>query len=105
MQLDLASKQIKLQQKQLKGKDAEKAKAEQATCDAGMTKTTQILTAQLRDVAQDFCLEVWGEAVNAAEVNADSDLRGTDKVQYPLALRITPSSASLPPDPSYLLGT
>lgn len=51
MQLDLASKQIKLQQKQLKGKDAEKAKAEQATCDAGMTKTTQILTAQLKDVA------------------------------------------------------
>ena len=36
---------VKPQQKQLEVKDAEKAKAEQAAYDAGMTKTTQSLTA------------------------------------------------------------
>lgn len=38
-QLALAIEQTKLQQKQLEAKDAEKAQAEQATYDAGMTKT------------------------------------------------------------------
>ena len=58
MQLASAKEQIKLQQKELKGKDAEKAKAEQAMYDAGMTKTAQSLIAQLRDVAWALCLEV-----------------------------------------------
>jgi len=51
MQLASAKEQIKLQQKELKGKDVEKAKAEQAMYDVGMTKTAQSLIAQLRDVA------------------------------------------------------
>ena len=65
---------------------------------AGMTKTAQSLTAQLRDVAGVFCLQVWGEALNAVGVDADAELRETDKVYYPLALRISPSSAPSPPD-------
>ena len=36
------------------------AKVEQAAYDAGITKTTQSLTTQLKDVAQAFYLEVWG---------------------------------------------
>lgn len=44
MQLALAIEQTKLQQKQLEGKDAEKAKAQQPIYDAGMTKTAQSLT-------------------------------------------------------------
>ena len=51
-QLALAKEQIKLQLKDLEGKEAKKAKAEQAAYDAGITKPTQSLTAQLRDVAQ-----------------------------------------------------
>ena len=46
--------------KYLEAKDDEKTKAKQAAYDAGMTKTAKSLTAQLRDVAQAFCLEVWG---------------------------------------------
>ena len=44
-QLALTMVKVKPQQKQLEVKDAEKAKAEQAAYDAGMTKTTQSLTA------------------------------------------------------------
>lgn len=45
MQLALAIEQTKLQQNQLEGKDAKKAKAEQAAYDVGMTKIAQSLTA------------------------------------------------------------
>ena len=57
-QLALAMEKTKQQQKQLEDKDAEKAKAEQATYDARKTKTAQSLIAQLKDVAQAFCVEV-----------------------------------------------
>ena len=57
-QLALAMEKTKQQQKQLEDKDAEKAKAEQAAYDARKTKTAQSLTAQLKDVAQAFCVEV-----------------------------------------------
>ena len=52
--------ELKQLQKQLKAKDVEKAKVEQAAYDASMTKTAQSLTSQLRDIARAFCLEVWG---------------------------------------------
>ena len=90
----------KQQQKLLEDKDAEKAKAEQATYDVGMKKIAQSLTAQFRDVARTFCAEVQNEAFNIAGVKADSDLRGADKVYYPPALRLTPSIAPPPPNPS-----
>ena len=48
-----------------------------------MTKTTQSLTAQLRDVARAFYLEVWGEAINAIVVSVNFDLGGPDKVTIP----------------------
>ncbi|KAL0004902.1 hypothetical protein SO802_012463 [Lithocarpus litseifolius] len=68
-QLGLANEQIKCEKKQLEGKDAEKAKA----YDIGMIKTAQSLTAQLRDVARAFCIEVWGKALNAAGVSANAE--------------------------------
>ena len=61
----------KQQQKQLEAKDAERAKVELDAYDAGMTKTTKSLTAQLWDVTQAFFLEVWGEALNAVGVSAE----------------------------------
>lgn len=64
----MAIEKTKQQQKQFKAKDVEKAQEVQAAYIAGMTKTAQILTSQLRDVAQDFCLEVWNKALNVARV-------------------------------------
>ena len=87
----------KQQKKQLEDKDAKRAKAKQAAYDAGMIKTTQSLTAQLKDVARTFCAEVWSEFLNVAGVMADFNLRGVDKVYYPPALCLTPSTALPPP--------
>ena len=52
--------ELKQANKQLETKEKEKAEAKQATYDADMTKAVKSLTAQLRDVAHAFCLEVWG---------------------------------------------
>ena len=76
------------------------AKAEQAAYDAGMTKTAQSLTAQLRDVARAFYLEVQGEALDAAGVSTELELRALDKVYYPPALRLAPSLTQPLADPS-----
>lgn len=90
-QLALNMVKVKQQQKQLEVKDAEKAKAKQAAYDLSMTKTTQNLTAQLKDVAQAFCLEIWGQALTAAGVSTKSELRAPDRVYYPPALCLAPS--------------
>lgn len=87
-------------QKQLETKDAKKAKAEQVAYDAGMTKTAESLTAQLKVVARAFCLEVWGQALNVARISTASELRAPNKVYYPLALRLALS----PSQPSTDLG-
>ena len=68
-----------------------------------MIKTAQSLTAQLRDVAQTFCLEVWGQALTAAEVNIKSELRAPDRVYYLPALRLAPSLSQPLADPSSAL--
>lgn len=77
------------------------AKAEQVAYDAGMTKTAQSLTTQLRDVARAFCLEVWGLALNVARIDIESELRASDKVYYPQALRLAPSSLQPPMHPNF----
>lgn len=58
-----------------------------------MTKTAESLTAQLRDVARAFYLEVWGQALAATEVGAESELRAPNKVYFPPALPLAPSSS------------
>lgn len=49
------------------------------------------LTAQLKDVARAFYLEVWGQALNAARISIESELRALDKVYYPPTLPLVPS--------------
>lgn len=56
--LALTVVELKQTQKQLEDKEKEKAVAEQAAYDAGMKKTAESLTAQLKDVTRAFCLEV-----------------------------------------------
>lgn len=100
MQLALAIEKTKQQQKQLEDKDVEKAKAEQVAYDAGTTKTSQSLTAQLKDVARAFCAEVWSEAFNAAGVIVDSELRSANRVYYPPTLCLVSNTTPAPPNPS-----
>ena len=92
--------ELKQTKKKLDDKAAEMAQAEQAAYDMGMTKIAKSLTVQLRDVARAFCLEVWGQALNAAGVSTESELRAPDKFYYPPTLRLTPTSQQPPADPT-----
>ena len=80
-------------------KDAKKAKAAQVAYDVSMTKTAESLTAQFRDVARAFYLEVWGQALNVARISTESELRAPNKVYYPLALHLAPSPSQPSIDP------
>ena len=77
--------ELKHANKQLETKEKEKAKAKQVAYDNGMTKAIESLTAQLKDVARAFYLEVWGQALNVTGVDTESELRAPDKVYYPPA--------------------
>ena len=92
--------ELKQTKKKLEAKEAEMSKAKQAIYDAGVTKTAESLTAQFRDVAQTFYLEVWGQALNAARVNIESELRAPNKVYYPPTLRLAPTPLQPSTDPS-----
>jgi len=83
--------ELKQAKKQLEAKKAKMSKVKQVAYDAGVTKTAESLTAQLRDVAQAFCLEVWGQALNVARVSTESELRAFEKVYYPPALHLVPT--------------
>ena len=88
--------ELKQTKKQLETNEAEISQAEQAAYDASMTKATENLTAQFKDVVQSFCLEVWGQALNAIGVSIESELRAPNKVYYTPALLLVPTS----PQPS-----
>lgn len=75
--------ELKQTKKQLETKKAEKSQAEKAAYNASMTKAVECLTTQLRDVARAFCLEMWGQALNAARVGTKLELRAPDNVYYP----------------------
>ena len=92
--------ELKQTKKQLEAQEAKKAQAEQATYDVSMTKVAESLTAQLRDVARAFCLEVWGQALNAAGVSTESEFWAPSQVYYPLAPRLAPTLLQPLADPS-----
>ena len=75
----------------MEAKDEKKAKVEQVAYDVGMTKAAKSLIAQLRDIARAFYLEVWGQALNSFRVSTESELRASDQVYYPPALRLAPN--------------
>ena len=88
---------VKLKQtkKQLEAKEAEKAQAEQATYDAGMTKAAKSLIAHFRDVAHAFCLEVWGQALNTVGSAPNQSFRLLIRFTTPLPYVWHPLSLSL----------
>ena len=93
--------ELKQTKKQLEAQEAKKAQAEQATYDVSMTKVAESLTAQLRDVARAFCLEVQGQALNAVGVNTESEFWAPSQVYYPLAPHLVPTLPQPPVDPSF----
>ena len=95
--------ELKQLNKQSEAKEAEKAQAKQAAYDEGMTKAAVSLIAQLCDVACAFCLEVWGQALNAAGVDTESELRASNKVYYPSALHLAPTLPQPLTNPSLAL--
>ena len=99
--MGLAMVKLKQQQKQLKAKDVEKAKAKQVAYDAGITKNAQSLTAQLWDIARAFCLELWGQALTIAGISTELEPRALDKVYYLPALRLAPSPTQPAADPIF----
>lgn len=67
------------------------SQAEQTAYDAGMTKAIESFTAQLKDIARAFYLEVWGQALSASGVGTNSEFRAPKKVYYLPALRLAPT--------------
>ena len=93
--MDLIVVELKQTKKKLETKGAEMSKVEQAAYDVGIIKIAESLTVQLKNVALAFCLEVWGQALNATGVSTESKLRASNKVYYPPALHLAPT----PPQP------
>lgn len=65
-----------------------------------MTRASESLITQLRDVARAFCIEVWGQAPSVARVSTDSKLRAPNRIYLPPALRLAPTPSQLPIDPN-----
>jgi len=85
-QLATTREQIEAQKKELEKKEEAATWAEQNGYDIEVKETENILRAQVTGVC---CLQVWIEALNLARVSASSDLRKTENIFYPSALRIT----------------
>ena len=69
--------------------------AETATYERGILETEARLTAKVTVVCRDYCVETYHQALDRAEVSADSDLRRADQVYYPEDIREDPTA--LPP--------
>ena len=75
-------------------KEAAKA-AETAAYEREVVETEARLIAKVTVVCKDYCAETYYQALDRAEVHADSDLRRADKVYYLEDIREDPTA--LPP--------
>ena len=90
-------------------KEAAKA-AEAAAYEREVVKTEARLTVEVTVVCRDYCAKTYYQALDRAEVHADSDLRRADKVYYLEDIRKDPTAfpppAALPlPPPEQPLTT
>ncbi|XP_050254795.1 uncharacterized protein LOC126700620 [Quercus robur] len=69
--------------------EAEKArdKAEQKGYDLGVVETKETLRAKVPAVCRIYCAQTWDEALNRAGVEASSELRKSENIFYPPAIR------------------
>ena len=81
--------------------ETEKArdKAEQEGYDIGVAETEKTIRVEVSGVCRNYCLQVWNEALNQAEVEASFALKRVESVYYPSAIR-TSSSANSKADTS-----
>lgn len=86
--------QIEAQKKELEKAKKATTQAEQDGYDIEVKETEEALRAQVTRVCRGYCLQVWTQALNLAEVGASSRLRKTENIFYPPALRITAPSSS-----------
>ena len=102
-QLSAAKNQIGVLKKKLKEAkkakgQAEKAKdqAEQDGYEIEVVETEEALKAEVLGVCRTYCLQVWNEALDQAEVEAFFALRKVKNVYYPLVIHASglPSSSS-----------
>ena len=90
----LLRRQLTPKKKELEKKIEEVAQAKQAKYDVGVKETKDALRAQVTKVCRSYCLQVWTEALNLAEVDASLELRKTENISYPLVLRKATQPAS-----------
>ena len=79
--------------KKLEKAEEATTKAEQEGYEVGVAETEENFRAQVTGVYRGYCLQVWNEALNQAEVDASSTLRRAENAFYPPALQVAgPSS-------------
>lgn len=95
-QLTIAWAKITNLTKKLEQQAEKMTKVEQAAYDLGQKEIVTHLKSQIPTVCQDFCLQTWTEALNAAGVDPTSKLRDLERVFYPLAIRVKAAASPLP---------
>ena len=73
---------------ELEKKDDAIAKIEQAAYNLGQKKIEAHLKSQITTICWGFCLRTWIKALNATGVDQSSELKGPEKVFYPLAIKV-----------------
>ena len=93
-ELSIARGQIKVLTKKLKEAEKAKEQAKQDEYDIGVVETEEALKVEVSEVCKFYCLQVWNEALDQAEVEASSALRRAKNVFYPPAICALGSSGS-----------
>ena len=70
--------------------EAERARdgAEQHNYDVGVAETEDALRAEVPSVCRAYCAQTWEEALNRVGIDAFSELRKSENVFFPLAIRV-----------------
>nr|POE97564.1 hypothetical protein CFP56_17083 [Quercus suber] len=89
-QLSIAWITITDLKKELSQKDKEMEEVEQTSYDQGQKETEAHLKSQLPVVCRNFYLQAWIEALNAARVDSNFELRNLENAFYPATIRARP---------------
>ena len=100
-QLAASKEQITALKKKLEEAEKARDKAEQDGYDIGVAEIEEALRAKILGVCRNYCLQVWNEALNQAEVEASFIFRKAENVYYPPTIRASSSiisKADIPPE-------
>ena len=67
--------------------EKEKDEAEQHGYDISVAETKDTLRAEVPTVCRAYCAQTWEEALNRAGIDASSELRRSENIFFPLAIR------------------